>query len=327
MGKGIKMRLANSHRGVPFAVAQLQRMDDAGQATPDLVCDGCGCNVRFVPGYKQNRANRVEPVVVPPYIGLTSGSEHVTGCRYDAKGRLKIIAAQSDPDFLHALSDGKRELRLLALHNCLWRYGKAEHAPSPNGKSAGSNGGTITVVANSDKQLDSYLRTTADLLALRAACGSDEDLAAELVLRLGSKRIPWKSFFFDDEHLAEAWELVRKGGANAYPIAIACKVRNVYQPPAGTPGKSSFLNCRPLFKVTSDPDRVAAYEICVGYADGAWLAGFPVGSEIVMFGLWKAADITENVAPDKRDPKRKITYISHKLTLWPQFKKQVLAVA
>jgi len=45
------------------------------------------------------------------------GSEHILGCRYDAPGRLKLIlAAASDRNFMHALDDGKRELRLLILH-------------------------------------------------------------------------------------------------------------------------------------------------------------------------------------------------------------------
>ena len=137
--------------------------------------------------------------------------------------------------------------------------------------------------------------------------------------------MPWKDFFFDEERLAEAWVLVRGRGAALYPIAIVCEVRNHHQ--ATVAGKSSFLNCRALFEATDDPDRVATYEVSVGHSDGAWLASFPVGSGIVMFGLWKAADMTENTVPDKRNPKRKVTYVTHKLTLWPQFKKQLVKVS
>ena len=37
--------------------------------------------------------------------------------------------------------------------------------------------------------------------------------------------------------------------------------------------------------------------------------------------------MTENTVPDKRNPKRKVTYVTHKLTLWPQFKKQLVKVS
>lgn len=61
------------------------------------------------------------------YIGLTSDSEHAAGCRYDAPGRLKAIVAQSDPDFVKLLETGKRELRLLVLHNGLRGKGLSGH--------------------------------------------------------------------------------------------------------------------------------------------------------------------------------------------------------
>ncbi|MGZ7278156.1 hypothetical protein ACXWOP_09540, partial [Streptococcus pyogenes] len=81
--------------------------------------------------------------------------------------------------FLNALEDGRRELRLLALHNGLRKHGLSGNAPTVNG-SASAAGTTkmATEVIASDKRLDSYLRTTADLLVLRAMCESDALLAA-----------------------------------------------------------------------------------------------------------------------------------------------------
>jgi len=328
MSKGIKMRSAKDRNGRSYTVETLQQMHDDGLSIPDLVCDhsACGCAVRFVPRHQQNRANRIEPVDIPAYIGLAKGSEHAAGCRYDAKGQLTVIAAQSDPDFLKALDDGKRELRLLALHNGLRRRGLSGQPSAATGSKSSSSpaGNTTTQVVPSDKKLDSYLRTTADLVALRAACESDALLAAEVTLRLGTKRIPWKDFFFERERFDEAWEQVHAGGANAHPIALAGKVRNHYQPPAGPKARSSFLNCHALYRHTDTPDRLEVFEVSIAHPDGQWLAGFPVDSEVLMFGIWKAADVEEKRAPAKNDPSRTITYVTYKLILSPKFKRQVV---
>lgn len=328
MSKGIKMRAAQDRHGHRYTVEELQRTTDGGGTAPDLHCDDplCGCDVRFVPRYQQNRANRIEPVDVPAYIGLTRGSEHAAGCRYDASGRLKIIAAQSDPEFVHALEDGKRELRLLALHNGLRKAGLSGYVPAAGPAANPSRPKTSTEVTLSDKKLDSYLRTTADLVALRAMCEADALLASELVLRLGTKRIPWKAFFFEQDRFDEAWETVAKGGGNPYPIALNGTVRSVHRPPAGAKYKSSFLNGHSLYRQTDDPLRVESFEISVAHVDGAWLNSFAPGTELVLFGLWKADGPTERTAPDKRDPTRTITYVTYKLTLTPKFKKQVVSV-
>ena len=329
MSKGIKMRSARDRHGRSYTVEELQLLTDGGGTAPDLACDdpSCGCSVRFVPRYQQNRANRIEPVDVPAYVGLTRGSEHAAGCRYDASGRLKIIAAQSDPEFLNALGDGKRELRLLALHNGLRKHGLSGNAPTVNGSApAAGTTKTATEVIASDKRLDSYLRTTADLLVLRAMCESDALLAAELVLRLGPKRLPWKQFFFEHDRFDEAWELVAKSGNNPYPVALVGSVRSFHQPPAGAKYKSSFLNCRPLYRKTDDPLRMESFEVSIAYPDASWLGGFPPDAEIVMFGLWKASGPVENTAPDKRDRSRTITYVAHRLTLTPRFKKQIVLI-
>lgn len=330
MSKGIKMRAARDRRGHSHTVEELQRLTDAGGTAPDLRCDdpSCGCDVRFVPRYQQNRANRIEPVDVPAYIGLTRGSEHAAGCRYDASGRLKIIAAQSDPEFVRALEDGKRELRLLALHNGLRKSGLSGHACGPQNAAAGAGQSRMsTDVVASDKKLDSYLRTTADLVALRAMCETDALLASELILRLGTKRIPWKQFFFEHDRFDEAWETVVKCRDAPYPMALNGTVRSVHRPPAGAKYKSSFLNGRPLYRKTDDPLRIESFEVSIAHSDGAWLDSFAPDTELVLFGLWRADAPIERTVPDKHDRTRTITYVTYKLTLTPKFKKQVVSVS
>ncbi len=108
---------------------------------------------------------------MPGYIGLTSDSEHVAGCRYDAPGRLTAVVAQSDPDFVKALDTGKRELRLLELHIGLRGQGLSETTSVGPGTRTGTPGGNATIdVVQSEKRLSSYVRTMADLVALRRIC-------------------------------------------------------------------------------------------------------------------------------------------------------------
>lgn len=332
MGKGIKMRSARDGLGNVHTVDSLQALYDSEQGIPDLFCDHapCGCAVRFVRRSQQNRANRTEPIDVPAYIGLTSNSEHVPGCRYDAPGRIKtILAAESDPDFVAALDGGKRELRLLALHNGLNGRNLSGHTTSPivmpSPPTGAGTWGPRRFIPTGEK-LDSYLRTTADIVALRAICESDAPLAAELTLKLGPKRIPWDQFFFDRDRYDEAWELVRAGGANAYPIALAGEVKSHHSPAPGATYKSSFLDCRPLYRRTDDPNRLEVFEVSVMDLDAAWLAGFPVGSTVVMFGLWTLKEPTASTSPSRHAPNRTTTFVTHKLTLRPKFKRQVAAV-
>ena len=321
MSKGIKMRSALGRHGNSYTIDALQALHDGHQTIPDLICDhpGCGSAVRFVPRYQQNRANRIEPVDVPAYIGLTSNSEHIAGCRYNAAGRIMVIVAQSDPDFLKALDDGKRELRLLTLHNGLEGRSLSGSALTHGGKpAAASTAGKATMsFSQSEEKLTSYLRTTADLVALRAACESDAFLSAELCLRFGTKRIAWSQFFFEQGRYDEAWELVKTSIANAYPIALAGVVKVHHTPVPGAKYKSSYLNCKPLYKRTNDPDRLDSFEVTIAHLDGKWLASFPVD---------KFAEAVEIQRKNPRDPTRTTTFITHKLTLLPKFKRQIVKV-
>lgn len=328
MGKGIKMRSAQDRYGNSYTVESLQTMHDRQQIIPDLKCDHipCGCAVRFVPRYQQNRSNRIEPVDIPAYIGLTSGSEHVAGCRYDATGQIKAIVTQSDQDFIRALDDGKRELRLLTLHNGLKGHGLSGNKPVPSGTpSTGLDGGkTTTQFIQSEEKLSSYLRTTADLVRIRALCESDAILAAELSLCLGSKRIPWSRFFFEQENYDDAWALINSVGHGAYPIALAGEVKSHHSPKPGAKYKSSFLNVKSLYRRTDNPDRLEVFEVSIAHEDGAWLASFPVGTEIAMFGIFKFTEAVETQQKNLRDPTRTTTFITRKLMLQPRFKRQIV---
>jgi hypothetical protein len=87
-----------------------------------------------------------------------------------------------------------------------------------------------------------------------------------------------------------------------------------------------YLNCAPKYQRTGVTDRRDFYEVSVGHSDAAWLQSFPVGTEIVMFGLWRQGRTTTSTRPHPTDPRRTITNVTHKLALWPGFKRQLAVV-
>lgn len=327
MGNGIKMRTAVDVYGTPYSIEALQTAHDEKKTIPDLRCADPVCRkaVRFVHRHQQNRKGRIEPIDVPAYIGLTSDSEHANGCRYNATKRIAIIVDQSDSDFVSALNEGKHDLRLLVLHNGLSGKPLSGNAPVSTGTASATGLGKATKqFIPSGKKLDSYLRTTADLLELRELCESDALLAAQLTLRFGPKRIPWSDFFFTRDRYDEAWELLQKSGGNAHPVALVGEVKSHYSPGPNAKYKSTFLNCRPLYRKTDTPDTLDSFEVSVMHVDAAWLSGFSIGTNIIMFGLWEYKEAAENSAKDTNDQSRTMTYITHKLTLRPKFKQQIL---
>jgi hypothetical protein len=176
----------------------------------------------------------------------------------------------------------------------------------------------------SGKKLDSYLRTTADLLELRELCDSDVILAAQLILRFGPERIAWNDFFFTGDRYDEAWALLQKTGGNTHPIALVGQVKSHHSPKPHDKYKSTFLNCLSRYRKTDTPDTRDSFEVSVMHLDAVWLGSFPVGTTIIMFGLWECKDAVANNAKDTNDQNRTITYITHKLTLKPKFKPQIL---
>ena len=287
MSGDLKMRRAVGTHGTLHRIEGLQKRHDTQQTLPTLLCDSEGCG-----------ASVKFVAADPSYITLTKGAEHQPGCRYNAPGRLQaILAAGSDPEFLPSLDDGRHELRLLLLQQALKRGGIEQHT------------------------LDGYLGTLADLLVLRAMCESDDLVASQVTLRLGKKRVDWENFFYDQERYDEAWERIGAGTTDL-PMGLVGTVRSHRSPQPG----SLFLNCAPKYQHTGVADRRDFYEVSVGHADAAWLKSFPVGAEIVMFGLWRQGRSSTSSRPHPTDPRRTITNVTHKLALWPGFKRQLALV-
>lgn len=309
MSRGIKMRKAVGTHGTLHRVGDLQKRHDAQQTLPTLLCDGCKVPVRFVPEHSRAGVDRAPPLHVPAYLALNKGAEHLPGCRYNAPSHLQaLLASGADPAFLLAGGEGKHELRLLLLQQALKR---------------GSAGPTALPAA--DPEIEGYLRTLTDLLTLRAMCGSDTLLAAQLTLRLGKKKVDWSNFFYDQERYDEAWE--RLGTTSSeLPMALLGTVRSHRSPQPGDPHGVTYLNCAPKYQQTGVPDRRDFYEVSVGHTDAAWLQSYPLGAEIVMFGLWRQGRSSTASRPHPTDPRRTITSVTHKLALRPSVTRQLIVV-
>jgi len=326
MANGIKMRSAVDKAGTTYTTEELQRQHDNGVPLPALLCNDPACRkvVRFVPRHQQNRRNLSEPVDVPAYIGLSSGSAHVNGCRYDADKRITVIVDTSDPDFLTPLASGQHELRLLLLHNGL--SNKPMAGGNPNLPQPGSATNALgKQYVSSGTKLDAYLRTTGDLLELRELCDSDADLARRLTIRFGDKSIRWSDFYFEKDGYRDAWAAVRRDGAQLHPIALLGEVKSVVPPKAGTGHTAVYLNCKSAYYPTGEANKLDAYEVSVQHTDATWLAGFAPGTSVIMFGLWECKDAVENKPKDVGTGKAQPTYVTHKLILRPKFKQQLRA--
>lgn len=304
MLRAIRMRKAVGTHGTLHRVDDLQKRHDARQTLPTLLCDspGCGASVKFVAAHDRSGSPTAAPVHVPAYIALSKGAEHQPGCRYDAPGHLRaLLAAGADPDFLPSVAEGSHELRLLLLQQALKRGG---------GDVPGAN-----------QAIDGYLHTLSELLVLQAMCGSDELLAPQLTLRLGKKKVDWANFFYTQDRYDAAWE--RLGSTSTdLPMALVGTVRSHRAPQPG----AMFLNCAPKYQHTGVADRRDFYEVSVGHPDAAWLQSFPVGAEVVMFGLWRQGKSSSSSRPHPTDPRRTITSVTHKLALWPSFTRQLAVV-
>lgn len=297
MSRAIRLYTAVGVHGTAHGIEALQQRHEAGQTLPTLLCDGghCTAGVRFV------AAHRSASVDVPAYLTLEKEAVHSAACRYNVPARLQeVLAGTADPECLHPLEDGTHELRLLALHQGLKRGG--------------------------GPQLDAPLRTLGALLALRALCDDDALLAAHLVLRLGKKKLAWDAFFYDQEHYDAAWHRLDAASGDI-PLALSGTVRSHRTLPSAGGFSTTYLNCAPKYQQTGIADFREFVEVSVGHDDAAWLQSFPVGSRIVMFGLWRHGNSHTATRPHPTDTRRTITNVTHKLALRPGSKLQLTAVA
>jgi len=305
MSGDIKMRRAIGSHGTVHGVDGLQQRHDAAQTLPALFCDSAGCAAPliFVPARPLPKTDPAYPAPMPGYFALDKGAAHAPGCRYNVAGHLAEVldaAAASDPAFVQRLEDGRHELRLLALHQGLKR-----------------GGGALP---------EQQMRLLSTLLVLRAMCGNDALLADRVVLRLGKKKLAWDAFFHDPAHYDEAWARL-DAASNEVPMALLGTVRSHRSPPPGTGAGATYLNCAPKYQKTGVMDRREFYEVSVGHDDAAWLQRFPVGAEIVMFGLWRQGNSHTSTRPHPTDPRRSITNVTHKLALRPGSPGQLAVVA
>lgn len=330
MSKGIKMLSALDGSNRTQTLESLQLLADNLLAIPALRCDGKGClvPVRFVPkGVKDNPGK--EPSERKAYIGLTAAvaSDHKATCQYNASEQLKqILVAQSDSNFIDALNTGASELRLLLLHNKLGGKDQPETAPPESSITGASSQPKSTNYQPTATQLDSYLRTTADILKLRERCEADDLLSQTLTLRFGTRVIRWSDFYFEHGRYENAWKMAHNRGATCHPFAIMGTVEQFRPPEAGVKNRNGFLDLHSERNKPNADNIAHTFSISIGDRKSAWLNALPNNAEIIVFGVWTVTKPKENIVIIDSDPPREITYMNHALTLYPKFHTQLFRV-
>jgi len=304
MGKGIKMCSAKDYHGHLHTVKELQELVDGGGIVPSLRCEICGCTVTFVKRHKRKNTE------IHEHIRLVPESEHTDSCVYSVSGRLKLIAKDSDSNFLKEIKVGKRELRLLILHNTLIRRDLSCEEEMP--KHTGSSKNTIEMKTSIQNKLNSYLRTTRDILELRAMCVDCTSLASELTLNWRNKKIFWKNFFFESNRFDEAWTIV-KSNKQPYPIALVGKVREFIPL-----SDYKYLNCYSQYYEDDGLQKILAFNVSLKLNHTSFFDKLSPGTDIIMFGIWEAY-VTNKIKNNK-------TYVNHNLVLKPRFKQQIITI-
>lgn len=327
MSKGIKMRSALDDANRQQSLQSLQQLADTGQPIPTLRCDGKNCltPVRFVP---QRLDPNKENAVRAAYIGLKSSaaSDHTATCDYNALAQLNSILAQSDRNFIKALNAGASELRLLLMHN------KLGGVNQPQGSAPASAAGGSPAKGNSNNyrpsamQLNSYLRTTADILKLRERCEEDDLLQTTLVLSFGNKKISWSEFYFEHGRYEDAWAMADSRKDACHPFAIMGTVEQFRPPAADAQYPTGWLDLHTERNKPNANNTANTYSINVGDKNWAWLSLIPAGSKIIVFGVWKVTPPKKSLYNVPSDPPREITYFNHTLTLYPKFHAQLLVI-
>lgn len=317
MENGIRMVEARDEKGHLRSLDSLRSDYQAGMAMPQLYCPDkcCHCRVRFVPRGLRGGSRMTRAGVQGHYLDLAYGASHTAACYYNTQHQLALILASAEPNLITASKRPPLELTLLCIRNALQGKSISPTRPAAGLSTAGSDDCMF-----SEAQLFAHLHTLQTLLTLRARCGSDDYLAAQLSLRFGVLRIAWKAFYFENRYDA-AWLSVKRGRSTMYPIALEGEVQAVTQPKPGAASQHCHFSCVPLSSPDNRSGQCGDYEVSVYHCDIALRDKLTVGSQVIMFGLWEFRDAGHSYKSG--EPSAVATQLSRKLILHTRFQPQV----
>lgn len=308
---GIKMGKAFDAAGAEWEAETYSK----GKGKEPLRCIHCPAGVVHQSAHPRELEEK--SVLIPAYFRLRPKHRHAVGCKYAVVDEIKTIAKESQ-DLLETIREGQYRLRLVMIKEAL-----TELATKPSSGRGGQGAGSSKTYERARSKMPGYINTAKRVLAVRALCDSDDEIAEHLELVFeGNTVVPWSQFYFETErHLDAYHELKRK--TVEHPIALHGIVKSK-RLGAGKDGKHVINLAKPKYIAASDtPEQGIGVEVSVWCKDEAWFSGVAEGAEIVVLGMWenRAGKVSDPVKPGRYK-----SFVTHKLTLEPILITQIAKV-
>jgi hypothetical protein len=188
-----------------------------------VFCSSTDCTARLSFVKRHTRHYVKKNIQIAPCFRLKPRESHAEHCKYNIKGRLQLIAKDSDSEIFLALKQSKYVFRLHVLIKALWTA--SDEDVIAQGKTWGGENASNKAFSNQGR-LTNYLKTLGQIIELRNYCQNNEQLSKLVKLDYDGEMINWSDFYYDRNNLDE---LVSRYGAGEIkiPLAIAGDVYNI----------------------------------------------------------------------------------------------------
>ncbi|PRC92124.1 hypothetical protein [Solimicrobium silvestre] len=286
-----KMKFSFNLLGAPIT------LDDAKFAPKqDYRCEKCTATVLYNAGSNPERFGR--SVKVEHYFKLKKGFTHEDLCKFNILGQVKIIAKESDKNFIKQLKDGQYELRLL-----LPSEGNSSNQVNAARKENDHDNDTknsATTSYVSSGNLNSYLNTAAAVLKLRAFCEEHSEVENHLTLRFDTISVHWKDFYFEIDHYKRLYRILSKATV-IYPIAVSGKVKEIKKLESKTKLGTFFwkIDLDVPFEKPDENGTVKKTQVSISTSESRLIDQIKGNEDIVIFGKWRAEKVNSQPNQNK----------------------------
>lgn len=294
-------------------------MAESSDFEAPLHCEYCKASVSFVNAYPREVGDTT--VLVEAFFRLKGGYVHGDDCQYNLKGRIKIVARQSDSSILALSESGKYELRLLAVKksiNELQQVLKNRQTVDHSDLSGIVN----KEYKEAEERLGSYINSALRVLKIRSICLENKEIENLLELNFDGLKLPWKDFYYEDKEYFRCYKNI-KGATVPVPVAIKGIVNSI-KPVYGKNAKFLVMNLLVPYRKTKTENLVDAVSVSIWSVNLDFFESYKKDDEIVVFGMWSAKEVKEN--KHKAEGKPETTYRNHELRIWPASVSQIAKI-
>lgn len=156
--------------------------------------------------------------IIRPYFRIKSGNyEHVSSCPFNTLECIKNIIKNSSPDLFEQVNDKKFNFKLNIAKSAIMEYGKIIKL---NDYIDDGNKTSTKHVNKSTDNIVSYLRSTKEIVQLRARSENDAELPNTLKIKYHGIDIPWSKFYFDTDNWPECYSYLKNSDNNIHPVCV-----------------------------------------------------------------------------------------------------------